>query len=138
MHAAGDAGKRKVPVQMGGRGDRDGVNAALKQFLDRAKGRTAERATDGMGLPAVRVRDARELYRRKLRQHARMICAHHPDTHHADAYGLVGVDICRLQHRSPQPKSIRTQRHLSPKHLLAARLGKAGLQFAWILPHEIP
>jgi hypothetical protein len=85
MRAALDAGNCQLKVQVGRRGDRDGIHAFRKQILDVRKGCTAQRPGHHLPLLAVRVRHADQGYARHIGKHARVVASHNPHADNADA-----------------------------------------------------
>jgi hypothetical protein len=93
MRPALDAANCQLEVQVGRRGDRDGIHALRKQILDMRKGCTAQRPGHHLPLLAVRVRHADQCYARHVGKHARVIASHNPHADNADAQSGVRAEI---------------------------------------------
>ena len=85
MDAARDAGERDVVVQMGRRGDGNGIDLEIEQRPDIGDRLAAERAGDEFGLLAIGIGDGDEFGARQAGEHTGMVAAHDANAHHADA-----------------------------------------------------
>ena len=106
MHAARDAGERNVAMQMGRRGDGDGVDAEREQRIDVADGAAAQRIGDKLGLLGVRVGDADELGARQTSENARMVRTHHADADDSHAQCALRIVLDGLNHTNFGPDSL--------------------------------
>ena len=73
MHAAGDAFKSNVVVQVGRRRDGHRIDAAAKQGIDIVEPGAAERAGDEIPPLAVRIGNAHQFDAGHVREHPRMV-----------------------------------------------------------------
>ena len=104
MHAAVDAGEREVAMQMGRRGDGDGIDAGGQQALDVGIALAAERAGHEVALLRFGVGNADQLHARKIGEHARMVAAHDADADDTDSKRLVRGDCGPFRHAPPIPR----------------------------------
>ena len=108
VDAARDAGKRDIAMQMGRRGNGDGVDVAIEQVADIGDGRAAQRARDEFGLLAVGIGDADEFGAGQSGEDAGMIAAHDADADDADAQRTLRACCLHLRHVSmvsPTPQT---------------------------------
>ena len=91
MRATLDAGNCQLEVQVGRRGDGEGIDAGAEQTLHVREAGAAERVRDKFALAAVRIGDPDELYAREVGKHAGMVLAHDADAHHTHAHEPVSA-----------------------------------------------
>ena len=103
MNAARDAGERDLVMEVRGRGDGDGVDPAVEQGIDLADGDAAERPGDEIRLLAIGIGHADEFYPWKLREHARMVAAHHADADYSHTQQRFRAVLRGSIHDPPDP-----------------------------------
>ena len=90
-------------MQMGGRRDRDGIDAGRDQRLDLGEAVAADGVRHQVALLGVGIGDADELHARQIGEHAGMVAAHDADADHADAQNPVRASFRGLHHGLPSP-----------------------------------
>ena len=100
--------KRDIAMQVGGRGDGDGVDVEIEQFADIGDGGAAQGARDEIGLLAVGIGDADQFGARQSGKHAGMVAAHDADADDAHTQRTLRARCCSLHHVSmvsPRPST---------------------------------
>ena len=93
MDVARDAGERDLVMQMGGRCDRDGIDALGQQFFEGFESAAAGEFGGARAVFRQRIDDADQRDAGQARQHAGMVAAHHAGTDHADAQFARGAGL---------------------------------------------
>ena len=83
VNAMANAGQRQIAVQMGGRRNGDGIDAARDQSLHVGVTGAAERFRNQVALLAIRIGDPDQLDFSQIGKDARMVGAHDADPDHA-------------------------------------------------------
>ena len=123
MDTARDAGERNIAVQMGRRGDRDGIDAKLEQLVHVGDRRAAENARHEITLLAVGIGNAHELNASQAGEHTGVVRAHDACTDDADPKRRAGRNALHNRQKSPETGS--------PKPRLASSL-------TWPIPAGYP
>jgi hypothetical protein len=90
-------------MEVRGRGNGHGIDAAAQQTIGVGKRGAAERASDFLAAFPIRIGNADQLHPRHVRKNPGMIAAHHPDANHADAQGAFAAQSLSLSHDPKAP-----------------------------------